>query len=120
MRVVRLEESGRGPHGGPLFVGTVQRLGIVNEAESDLLRLNEVSFLAGAVNKFHTHTFDQVLVITEGVGLVQVKGGPERRVTTGDVIFFKAGESHWHGAAPGATMRHVAIGTPGSTQLDPE
>ncbi|TAK22686.1 MAG: cupin domain-containing protein [Chloroflexota bacterium] len=117
MKIERLSKESRIAHGGPLFIGAVQRQPIVGEEDSQTIRVTNVSFYDGAINKFHSHSFDQVLVMTEGEGIVQVQGEPERRITVGDIVFFKAGEVHWHGAAPGQNMSHLAIGGPGSTQI---
>jgi len=102
---------------GALFIGTAERQVLIGEGDSQQVRVNVVTFQDGAVNKFHRHTFDQVLVITEGEGIVQAAGQPERRVTVGDVIFIPAGEEHWHGAALGQTMSHLTVATPGTTEM---
>ena len=117
MKVLRLGPESRIPAEGPLFVGRVERQNVYGEGEAETLRVGCVTFHDGAVNKFHKHTFDQVLLVTEGEGIVQVQGEPERRVSAGDVIFFKAGEVHWHGAAPGKTMSHMTVSTPGTTTM---
>lgn len=117
MKVTSMNDAERVPATGDLFIGPVERQAFVGETESELLRVNVVRFKDGAVNKFHAHTFDQVLVVTEGDGIVQVEGQPERRVTVGDVIFVPAGERHWHGAAPGKTMAHLTVSTPGTTKM---
>ena len=117
MKIVRMEPAARVPTGGDLFIGSVERQVIVAEGESQLVRIGVVTFKDGAVNKMHSHTFDQVLVITEGEGIVQKEGDAERRVTVGDVIFIPAGERHWHGAAPGQTMSHMTVSTPGTTSM---
>ncbi|MBU6423977.1 MAG: cupin domain-containing protein [Chloroflexi bacterium] len=77
-------------------------------ADSDDVRLIEVHFRAGARNEPHTHTSDQVLVITEGTGIVAA-GADEHEVHVGDVAFIPAGEVHWHGAKAGNDMTHLAI-----------
>lgn len=117
MKITRMSPTERIPATGDLFVGKVERQAVVGEADSRQVRIGVVTFYDGAVNRFHHHTFDQVLVITEGEGIVQVEGQPERPVTVGDVIFIPAGESHWHGAAPGRTMSHLTVATPGKTEL---
>lgn len=117
MKIVRMESSARTPGGGDLFIGQIERQGLVGEGEAGELRVATVTFLDGAVNKMHHHTFDQVLVITEGEGIVQRDGEPERRVSVGDVILIPAGERHWHGAAPGRTMTHLTVATPGTTTM---
>src|SRR5207253_9109729 len=113
MKVVRMEPSARQPTGGDLFIGSVERQVIVSEDDSKQIRIGVVTFKDGAVNKYHSHTFDQVLVITEGEGIIQKEGDAERRVTPGDVIFIPACERHWHGAAPDQTMSHLPITTTG-------
>lgn len=40
---------------------------------------------------------------------MQRVGGPIENIHPGDVIWFPAGEKHWHGAAPGVAMTHIAI-----------
>jgi quercetin dioxygenase-like cupin family protein len=50
-----------------------------------------------------------VLHILTGVGRVQCEGGPVRTVRAGDTVVFKPGERHWHGAAPGHGMVHLAL-----------
>ena len=32
-----------------------------------------------------------------------------KTIRPGDVVWFAAGERHWHGAAPDATMTHIAV-----------
>jgi 4-carboxymuconolactone decarboxylase len=117
VKIVRMEPSARQPTGGDLFIGTVERQVIVSEDESKQIRIGVVTFKDGAVNKYHSHTFDQVLVITEGEGILQKEGEGEQRVTAGDVVFVPAGERHWHGAAPGKTMSHLTVATPGTTSM---
>lgn len=117
MKITRISPTQRVPATGDLFVGPVERQALVGEEDSSQVRVGVVTFNEGAVNKLHRHTFDQVLVITEGEGIVQVEGQTERRVTSGDVIFVPAGERHWHGAAPGKTMSHITVATPGKTDM---
>ena len=74
MKIVRIDPGKREPATGALFVGTAARQAVIGEGDSGQLRIGVVTFQDGAVNKFHRHTFDQVLVVTEGEGIVQVKG----------------------------------------------
>ncbi|HLZ10760.1 MAG TPA: cupin domain-containing protein [Chloroflexota bacterium] len=117
MKIVNLSKAEHIPASGDLFIGTVDRQAYVGEGDSALIRVNAVTFHDGAVNKFHAHTFDQVLLVTAGDGIVQVEGQPEKRVSVGDLIFVPAGERHWHGAAPGKSMTHLTISTPGKTEM---
>jgi quercetin dioxygenase-like cupin family protein len=68
-----------------------------------------VTFDASARTVWHTHPLGQILIITAGVGCVQTWGGPVERVLPGDIIWFDAGEKHWHGASPTVGMTHIAL-----------
>src|SRR5438105_10330298 len=57
-----------------------------------------VTFEPGARTAWHTHSHEQILVITDGCGWVQSWGGPIQEVHPGDVIIIASGEKHWHGA----------------------
>jgi quercetin dioxygenase-like cupin family protein len=110
MKVVSTGSLPRQPAVSPLFTGEVFRQAIVDPAESQSFNFSVVNFSAGSRNKFHQHTSDQILIVTEGTGVVATDA-EERTVTAGDVILIPAGENHWHGA-PGATpMSHITVQT---------
>ncbi|MFP2903634.1 cupin domain-containing protein [Pyxidicoccus sp. 3LFB2] len=68
-----------------------------------------VTFEPGARTAWHTHPLGQTLVVTAGVGRVQLWGGSVEEIRPGDVVQIPAGQKHWHGAAPTTAMTHVAI-----------
>lgn len=68
-----------------------------------------VTFEPGARTAWHTHPLGQTLIVTSGVGRVQVWGEPMQEIRPGDVVWFPPGEKHWHGAAPNKAMTHIAI-----------
>ena len=68
-----------------------------------------VTFEPGARTAWHTHPLGQTLLITSGLGWVQVEGGPKEEVRPGDVVWFAPGEKQWHGASPATAMSHIAI-----------
>ncbi len=70
---------------------------------------NSVTFEPGARTAWHTHPLGQTLVVTAGVGWAQHEGGPVEEIRPGDVVWFPAGERHWHGASPTTAMTHIAI-----------
>lgn len=72
-------------------------------------RVMSVHFMPGARTAWHAHPGGQLLYITEGAGLVQVRGGEREEVRAGDTVIAAPGEVHWHGAAPGTLMTHVAV-----------
>lgn len=68
-----------------------------------------VTFEPGARTAWHTHPLGQTLIVTGGCGWAQREGGPIEEIRPGDVIWFSAGEKHWHGATPTTGMTHIAI-----------
>jgi len=107
VRVIRVTKAGRERSANPIFVGDVDYQTAVGEESRDL-RLSEVHFKRGAVNKPHVHSTDQILVITEGEGVV-ASDAERHEVSAGDVAFIPANTKHWHGARPGKDMTHWSI-----------
>ncbi|MFJ4256877.1 MULTISPECIES: (R)-mandelonitrile lyase [Pseudomonas] len=68
-----------------------------------------VTFEPGARSAWHTHPAGQRLVVQAGVGLTQEWGKPVQVIRPGDVVWCPAGVKHWHGAAPGTAMTHLAV-----------
>ncbi|MEU6646845.1 cupin domain-containing protein [Saccharomonospora sp. NPDC046836] len=58
---------------------------------------------------WHRHAVGQTLHVTEGIGLVQARGGRIITMRPGDTIHTPPGEWHWHGAAPEHFMTHLAM-----------
>jgi quercetin dioxygenase-like cupin family protein len=114
MKVVSTNALPRQPAVSPLFTGEVFRQVIVDPAESKSFNFSIVNFSAGSRNKFHQHTSDQILIVTEGTGVVATDA-EERTVTVGDVILIPAGENHWHGAPGSTPMSHITVQTKDST-----
>ena len=68
-----------------------------------------VTFEPNARTAWHTHPLGQTLIVTSGLGRVQVWGGPIEEIRPGDVVWFPPGVKHWHGASPTTAMTHIAI-----------
>jgi quercetin dioxygenase-like cupin family protein len=68
-----------------------------------------VTFEPGARTAWHTHPLGQTLIVLSGLGWAQREGGPVEEIRPGDVVWFAAGEKHWHGACASTGMTHVAI-----------
>jgi 4-carboxymuconolactone decarboxylase len=68
-----------------------------------------VSFEPGARTAWHSHPRGQILIITAGTGRVQRWGEALQEIRMGDVVRIPADQKHWHGAAPDASMTHIAI-----------
>ena len=116
MRVTRIAPSGRERSANPIFKGDVDYQTIVGEELSKDVSMSEVHFKDGARNRWHVHSCDQMLVITEGDGIVADER-EERGVIAGDVAFIPKYTRHWHGAKPGRDMTHLSILTGGKTTI---
>jgi quercetin dioxygenase-like cupin family protein len=91
------------------FTGTV-RVDPLFEAEAPGRVVGaHVTFEPGARTAWHTHPLGQTLIVTSGLGRVQREGGPIEEIRPGDVVWFPAGEKHWHGAGPTTAMTHIAV-----------
>jgi quercetin dioxygenase-like cupin family protein len=99
--------AARGPEAAYTGVGIAEMLFRANDS-SDLTAA-EVSFEPGARTAWHNHPAGQYLIITAGVGWVQVRGEEKRTVRAGDVVWTPPGVFHWHGATATQSMRHLAI-----------
>ena len=102
-----------------LFTKPVTMQSIIGPQMSKNFIITQVNFGCGIRNKFHTHDDEQILIVTEGKGIVATDE-EEIVVGPGDVIYIPAGEKHWHGAAQGATFSHLYIWSPETktTQLE--
>lgn len=116
MKLIRQDVAAATPNASPIFEGSVRTQNLVAEGDASLLRVTAVTFDDGARNKRHLHTTDQVLVVTDGRGIVATDQH-EFRVGAGDVVFIPAGEPHWHGAEPGQSFTHLSILTPGQMTI---
>ncbi len=116
MKIVRQDIERAKPNTGPIMVGEVVSQNLVAEGDAPSLRVTAVTFRDGAVNRWHTHSTEQVLVVTDGEGMVATET-EERAITVGDVVLIEPGEKHWHGAAPGRAMTHLSILIPGEMTI---
>ncbi|CAH0254427.1 hypothetical protein SRABI26_03228 [Arthrobacter sp. Bi26] len=79
------------------------------QPEPSRMRVNAVHFAPCARTAWHSHAVGQTLHVTEGVGLVQARGGQVTEIRPGDTIYTPPGEWHWHGAAPDHFVTHLAM-----------
>ncbi|HSW57213.1 MAG TPA: cupin domain-containing protein [Dehalococcoidales bacterium] len=90
----------------------VYRKELVSSAASGGPSILLVTFAPGSRLNYHTHDYEQILIITEGTGIVGTKK-EEKTVKPGDVVFFAPGEVHWHGATKTSSLSHICIQRPG-------
>jgi 4-carboxymuconolactone decarboxylase len=72
-------------------------------------RIYHVRFAPRARTHWHAHSGTQILLVQEGRCRFQREGHPVEEHEAGTAIRIPPGERHWHGAAPGGMMTHVAI-----------
>lgn len=109
MKITRAGTNPSTRGSGDWFTGTVRIDPLFQAEPPGRVAGAAVTFEPGARTAWHTHPAGQTLIVTAGRGLVQRDGGPVEEVRPGDVVWFPAGEKHWHGAAPEVAMTHIAI-----------
>jgi quercetin dioxygenase-like cupin family protein len=82
---------------------------IAHGEEPSRIRVSLVHFAPGARNAWHAHAVGQTVHVTEGLGLIQSRGGEVLEIHPGDTVHTPAGEWHWHGATPDHFMTHIAM-----------
>ncbi|KXF53093.1 cupin [Rhodococcus sp. SC4] len=107
MNIIPKHPSIKGPT--DMFSGDVYFDVIAKGESPSRLRVNSVHFAPCARTAWHCHASGQTLHVTEGVGLVQSRGGDVIEMRPGDTIYTPPGEWHWHGAAPNHFMTHLAM-----------
>lgn len=68
-----------------------------------------VRFTPGARTHWHSHSNGQLLVCTDGVGLVGTKDGRTVALRAGESVWTPAGQEHFHGGTAEHMMCHYAI-----------
>jgi len=68
-----------------------------------------VRFAPGASTAWHSHARGQYLRVTQGVGRFGTRDGGIVEVRPGQTLYTPPGEEHWHAAAPGVFMEHIAM-----------
>ena len=89
---------------------------IVEPGDSENYNCSVVNFSQGCTTGWHTHSCDQILVVTSGSGMAATEH-EQHEINVGDVVHehdraavhVKAGERHWHGAKANTTMGHITI-----------
>ena len=117
MNVIDPDKIAREISSMPIFTGGEVRVQpLVGKDHTDSLGMLHVHFAAGSRTKFHTHTNDQVLLATEGEGIVATRER-EQVMTPGMVIHVPPGEVHWHGATKHSAFSHISINPPMDTTI---
>ncbi len=102
-----MEGDLRKPQGG--FTGDADQHLIHAQLEPEPVRVSFVRFQPGATTHWHSHSGGQVLHVVDGEGRAQDRGADAVVLRPGDTLIAVAGQDHWHGAAPGTAMTHLAV-----------
>ena len=81
---------------------------IIEPGDSKNYNCSVVNFSQGCTTGWHTHTCDQILIVTSGSGMVATEH-EQCPINVGDVVHIKAGERHWHGTKADTTVGHITI-----------
>lgn len=68
-----------------------------------------VRFAPGARTAWHSHARGQYLRVTQGVARFGDRDGNIIEVHPGETLYTPPGQDHWHAAAPGCFMEHIAM-----------
>ncbi|WP_298734340.1 cupin domain-containing protein [uncultured Chitinophaga sp.] len=91
------------------FTGEVW-VNLVVAPEDDLnIVIAKVGFAPKARTHWHSHAYEQVLVVTDGIGYYQESGKSIHVIREGDVVKIPQHTLHWHGAAHNSSMTHMVI-----------
>ena len=107
MKVIRIRDIEIEEITDNVLSGRVTRQSIISE-RNDGLSIALVSFSKGTTREFNTHTFAQVLYVTEGNGIIATET-EEVTVAPGTLIFIPAGERHRHSATKDSAFSHITI-----------
>jgi len=80
------------------------------------LTVGLVRFTPGARSNWHRHANGQLLVCTDGVGLVGTRDGHAVVLRAGESVWTPAGEEHFHGGTADNMMCHYAIHASGDAE----
>ena len=109
VKIVKPEQQELKRGSEAIFTGEVNFTVLVAGEDPSTMSAGYVCFECSARSAWHTHPKGQLLIVTEGAGLLQEWGKPIRKIQKGDVIWTPPGVKHWHGASPESKMIHLAI-----------
>jgi quercetin dioxygenase-like cupin family protein len=117
----KFEEKKANPN---YFTGNVTMKEISSRLNSKEQNIYHVTFNNGARTKLHTHSGGQILVVTQGIGSLQMysKSGNNKSkfkikkldkisLREGDIVYIPAKKLHTHGAVNKKTFSHIALNT---------
>ncbi len=91
------------------FTGDVWMNPVFGGDGTSQLTCGLVRFTPGARTNWHSHANGQLLVCTDGIGLVGTRDGKTVVLRAGESVWTPAGEEHFHGGTAENMMCHYAI-----------
>ncbi|SDP27642.1 Cupin domain protein [Nakamurella panacisegetis] len=91
------------------FTGDVWLNPVFGGDGTSRLTVGLVRFTPGARTNWHRHANGQLLVCTDGVGLVSTRDRHTVVLRAGESVWTAAGEEHFHGGTQTNMMCHYAI-----------
>ena len=107
MNLIPRTPTTKGP--GQMFTGDVYFDVIARGEAPSRLRVNLVRSAPRARTAWHKHSLGQTVHVTDGVDLIQSRGGEVITMQPGDTVYTPPGEWHWHGASADSFMSHLAM-----------
>ena len=112
MRIVRADEVAELSADVPADPGVLQPHWLDGPANGDRLDVGMITLSPGGITPPHIHIGGQVMIVTAGLGFVEVDGH-RHTIEPGDVVICPPGERHTHGALDDHTLSHLTITTGG-------
>lgn len=88
---------------------TANFTGAVNSLDASDIRSVRFQYEAGARSHWHSHAGDQLLLLEQGRGRMQIRGQAMRELRPGEPVVLPGGMMHWHGAAPDQGLVQIAV-----------
>lgn len=107
MKVVKTSDVESQEVTGNVLKGKVTSQSIIDESSKELT-IAIFSFSEGTTRGLDAHTFDQVVYVTEGRGIIKTEN-EEVTVTPGTFVFIPAGEKHSHNATEESAFSHITM-----------
>jgi 4-carboxymuconolactone decarboxylase len=108
------QDKGKDQKQSPNFTGGT----VTTVEENSKGAIAHFRFDKGARTKWHSHEGGQIILVEEGVGRHQIKGGPVVELKANETVYAQPGVVHWHGAAPDKGGVQFNISRGGITWLE--
>jgi quercetin dioxygenase-like cupin family protein len=102
-------EEGKVP--GAYMTGDVSYKKQSSDIHPENTVIKDISFEPGARSNWHSNASLQLIIVTDGVGYYQERGGQINLIEKGKVITVLPGIEHWYGATPTTKYSHITIVT---------